>query len=193
MSWDASGILFEADGAIMRVSPDGGKPETLIARTTSDRVRSPHMLPDGRTVVFTLVEATANTRNIPVSDYPARIVAQSVTSAEQHVLIQRGMEGHYLPTGHLAYVSGNVLFVVPFDLRRLKVTGGPVPMVQGVKSEGGTAHYSVSATGSLVYVPGTESGAGGEGDCPSGPFSACWANGSLLSKRSKVISWLCVA
>ena len=162
VSWDASGILFEADGAIMRVSPDGGKPQTLIARTTSDRVRDPQMLPDGRTVVFTLVEATANTRNISSSDYPARIVAQSVTSAEQHVLIERGMEGHYLPTGHLAYVSGNVLLAVPFDLRRLKVTGGPVPLVQGIKSEGGTAHYGVSATGSLVYVPGTESGAGGE-------------------------------
>ena len=60
------------------------------------------------------------------------------------------------------YVSRGVLFAVPFDVRRLRVTGGPVPLVQGVRSDGGTAYYGVSATGSLVYVPGTESGIAGE-------------------------------
>jgi len=163
MSWDASGILFEADGSIMRVSADGGKPETLIARSTSDRLRSPQMLPDGRTVLFTVVDATANTRNISSADYPARIVAQSVNASEPaRVLIESGLEGRYLPTGHLAYVSRGVLFAVPFDGRRLKIAGGPVPLVQGIRSEGGTALYAVSATGSLVYVPGTEYGIGGD-------------------------------
>jgi Tol biopolymer transport system component len=161
MSWDASGLLFEADGSIMIVSADGGKPETLIARRTSDRLRSPHMLPDGRTVLFTVVDATANTRNISSADYPARIVAQSVRSSEPpRVLIESGMEGRYLPNGYLAYVSRGVLFAVPFDGSR--TTGVPVPLVQGVRSEGGTALYAVSATGSLAYVPGTESGIGGE-------------------------------
>jgi eukaryotic-like serine/threonine-protein kinase len=162
VSWDAGGILFEADGSIMRVSPDGGKPETLIARRTSDRLRSPQMLPDGQTVLFTLVDATANTRNISSTEYPARIVAQSVTAGEPQMLIENGMEGRYLTTGHLAYVSGGVLFVVPFDVRQLKVTGGPVPLVQGIRSEGGTAYYVVSASGSLAYVPGTEMGTAGE-------------------------------
>ena len=38
------------------------------------------------------------------------------------------------------------------------MTGGPVPLVQGIRSEGGAAYYGVSATGSLAYVPGTEAG-----------------------------------
>ena len=162
VSWDRSGIVFEADGSIMRVSADGGKPETLIAKRTSDRLRSPHLLPDGESVLFTLVDATANTRNISGSAYPARIVVQSLTSSEPRVLIENGMEATYLPTGHLAYVSGGVLFAVPFDARTLQVTGGPMPLVQGITSFGGTAYYAISATGSLVYVPGTESGTGGE-------------------------------
>jgi serine/threonine-protein kinase len=163
VSWDSSGILFEADGSIMRVPADGGKPETLIARSTSDRLLNPTMLPDGRTVLFTMVDSTINTRNVSRTDYPARLVAQAVTSNEPpRVLIESGMEGHYLPTGHLAYVSRDVLFVVPFDVRRLKVTGGAVPLVQRVRSQGGTAFYAVSATGSLVYVPWTESGIAGE-------------------------------
>ena len=163
ISWDSSGLLFEADGSIMRVSADGGKPETLIARRTSDRMLNPSLLPDGRTVLFTMADSSVNTRNVSRPDYPARIVVQTMKSNEPpRVLIESGMEGHYLPTGHLAYVSRGVLFVVPFDVRRLKVTGGAVPLVQGVSAQGGTASYAVSATGSLVYVPGTESGIGGE-------------------------------
>jgi eukaryotic-like serine/threonine-protein kinase len=163
MSWDASGILFEADGAIMRVSADGGQPETLIARNTSDRLRSPQMLPDGRTVLFTVVQATTNTRNISSADYPSRIVAQTVASSEPpRVLIESGMEGRYLPTGYLAYVSRGVLFAVPFNARQMKTAGVAVPLAQGVRSQGGTAQYAISGTGSLAYVPGTEAGIGGE-------------------------------
>ena len=51
------------------------------------------------------------------------------------------------------------VFAVPFDLRRLEVDGGPVPIVEGVsraatEADTGTAHFSVSNTGSLIYVPG---------------------------------------
>src|SRR5205814_7009585 len=62
--------------------------------------------------------------------------------------------------GHLVYALGGVLFAVPFNLPRLAVTGGPVPIVEGVRrSTGatGTAHFSVSSTGSLVFVPGPTS------------------------------------
>jgi serine/threonine-protein kinase len=48
-----------------------------------------------------------------------------------------------------------ILMAVPFDVGQLRVTGTPVPVVEGVlQDSGGTAHYSVSATGSLVYVSG---------------------------------------
>jgi Tol biopolymer transport system component len=45
---------------------------------------------------------------------------------------------------------------VPFDLQRLAVTGAAIPAVEGVLQStfSGAAQYSVSATGSLVYVPG---------------------------------------
>jgi hypothetical protein len=37
-----------------------------------------------------------------------------------------------------------------------------VPLIQGVRSDGGTANYAVSPSGSLVYLPGAESGTAGE-------------------------------
>ncbi len=113
VSWNADGILFESDGAIMRVSADGGKPETLIARQTSDRLRSPHLLPDGKTILFTVVDAATNTRNVSTPGLPSRIVAQSLTATEPQVLIEGAMEARYLPTGHLVYVSRSVLFACP--------------------------------------------------------------------------------
>jgi eukaryotic-like serine/threonine-protein kinase len=46
---------------------------------------------------------------------------------------------------------------VPFDPQRLEVTGAPVPVVEGVTQSiyTGAAQYSISSTGSLVYIPGS--------------------------------------
>src|SRR5262249_55499568 len=59
------------------------------------------------------------------------------------------------------------LFAVPFDLRRLAVTGGQVPVVEGVRrttSATGTAQFSFSNNGSLIYVPGPASTAATQQD-----------------------------
>jgi dipeptidyl aminopeptidase/acylaminoacyl peptidase len=56
---------------------------------------------------------------------------------------------------NLVYAQGANLMAVLFDLRRLATTGAAVPVVEGVlQSPGGAAQYSISETGSLVYVPG---------------------------------------
>ena len=48
---------------------------------------------------------------------------------------------------------------VPFDEERLEVTGGTIPLVEGVVSEfpGAFSHFTVSRNGSLVYVPAVSS------------------------------------
>ena len=73
-------------------------------------------------------------------------------------LIEGGSHARYVPTGHLVFARGGVLFAVPFDLKRLEVTGGQVPIVEGVwrtaSANSGAALFSVSDTGSLIYVPG---------------------------------------
>src|SRR5262249_26921392 len=92
----------------------------------------------------------------------AQIVAQSLKSGERKTLIEGGVDARYVATGHLVYATGNVLFAVPFDLARVQVTGGPVPVVEGVwRAEvfaginGGPADYAISDQGTLIYVPGT--------------------------------------
>src|SRR5438552_19000663 len=97
----------------------------------------------------------------------ARIVAQSLKSSKRGTLVSGGSDGRYLPTGHLVYALGGVLFAVPLDLRHLAVTAGPAPIVEGVKRSSGnlgTAHFSVSSTGSLVFVPGPASTSSAQSD-----------------------------
>ena len=88
----------------------------------------------------------------------AQIVVHSLETGERKVLIEGGRDARYLATGHLVYVFDGTLVAVPFDARRIEVTGGPVPMVEGILSAStstGAAKFSVSDTGTLVYVAGS--------------------------------------
>ena len=153
-------ILYGQPEGIMQVPGASGTPELLIPVDESETVFRPQMLPGGEWVLFTV------RRPGQASWDEAQIVAQSVTTAERTVLIDGGRDGRYVPTGHLVYGLNGVLFAVPFDVASRQVTGGPVPLVEGVREAvgavtgGGAAQFSVSATGSLVYVPG--SGDGGD-------------------------------
>ena len=66
----------------------------------------------------------------------AQVVIQSLKSGERQTLIEDGSDARYLPTGHIVYALGGVLYAVPFDLRRLQVTAGPVPILEGIRRAG---------------------------------------------------------
>jgi serine/threonine-protein kinase len=90
----------------------------------------------------------------PISQ--ARIGVYSLETGEQEVLIEGGIFGRYVPTGHLVYVRAGTLMAVPFDLAHLEVTGPPAPVLDedvAVFSQNGLALFSFSADGSLAYVP----------------------------------------
>ena len=156
-SWGPDDMILygELDG-IMQVSGASGTPALLIPVDEGESFYGPQMLPGGEWVLFT-VRAVGN-----ASWDEAQIVAQSVTTAERTVLIDGGRDGRYLPTGHLVYGLNSVLFAVPFDVGSREVTGGPVPLVEGVRSGTGptavTMQFGVSDDGSLVYVPGSAGG-----------------------------------
>ena len=137
----------------MKVSQNGGKPELLVSVNGDELAHGPQVLPDGQTVLFTLAKGTSSDRWDK-----GHIVVQSLRSGERKTLIEGGSDARYLPTGHLVYALGGVLFAVPFDLTRLEVKGGPIPIVEGVRraigAATGAAQFSFSDTGSLTYVPG---------------------------------------
>ena len=156
MSWGADGIVFGERGrGIMRVSANGGTPELVVSVKAGEDGFRPQMLPGGGAVLFTLATGTAADRWDK-----AKIVVQSLPSGERKTLIDGGSDARYLPTGHLVYALGGTIFAVPFNLGRLEVMGEGVPLVDGVRRPTdaggltGSADFSVSDTGSLVYVSG---------------------------------------
>jgi serine/threonine-protein kinase len=111
--------------------------------------RWPEFLPDGKAVLFAAGTTASNWSN-------AQVAVQPVGTGERRNLIQGGTYARYAPSGHLVYAQGGNLMAVPFDPQRLAVTGAAVPVVEGVLQNAisGAAEYSISATGSLVYVSG---------------------------------------
>jgi len=86
----------------------------------------------------------------------AQVAVQLVGTGERRNVIPAGMYPRYAPSGHLVYAQGGSLMAVPFDPQRLTATAAAVPVVEGVlqSTTTGAAQYSISASGSLVYVPG---------------------------------------
>jgi serine/threonine-protein kinase len=156
MSWGPDGILFgEAGKGVIRVSPNGGAAEVLVSIKPDELVQGPQMLPGGDAVLFTLARGSA-----AIGDRweKAQVVVQSLRSGQRKVLVEGGTDARYLPTGHIVYAFSGVVRAVAFDIKRLQVSGGPVPVLEGVRraptQATGTSQFSVAANGSLVYIPG---------------------------------------
>src|SRR5712692_933400 len=157
-SWGDDGtIAFEPDAqvAFSKVSSAGGTPQpltTLDKQAGETTQRWPQVLPGGKAVLFTS-SAILDFRN-------ADIVVYSMASGQRKTVQRGGFYARYLPSGHLVYMHEGTLFAVPFDLKRLEVTGQPAPILEGVVNTPafGAAQLSFSDTGDLVYVAGSGGG-----------------------------------
>ena len=154
-SWGEDGtIVFTPDirMALSKVSSAGGTPQpltTLDKQTGEFSHRWPQVLPGGKAVLF-----TSSITSISYED--ADIVVYSMSSGQRKTLLHGGYHPRCLASGHIVYMHEGTLFAVPFDLKRLEVTGQPAPIFEGVigvPSTGG-AQFSFSETGNLVYVAG---------------------------------------
>jgi dipeptidyl aminopeptidase/acylaminoacyl peptidase len=155
-SWGDDGtIVFEPDNraALSKISSAGG---TSLPLTTLDKQaeevtqRWPQVLPGGKAVLF-----TSNTHQYNYED--SDIVVYSLTSGERKTLERGGFHARYLPSGHIVYMHEGTLFAVPFDLKRLEVTGQPAPILEGVvtSTNYAGAQFSFSDTGNLAYIAGS--------------------------------------
>ena len=158
ISWDDGGILL-GGRAIVRLDPDGGTAHTLVQLGADEVAYRPEMLPGGRAVLFTLFAGTATFDAVS-----ARVVAQALGSKERTIIAEGGSDAHYIPTGHVVYGVGGVLFARSFDLARLHASGSATPVVEGIERGTGAVgvgvlQYSVADSGTMVYASGPAAGA----------------------------------
>ncbi len=154
-SWGADDhVVFAttlpSDG-IWRVQAAGGDPERL---TTPDAARrelrhaAPHLLPDGRRVVFSVLSADG---------WNASLVALD----SKHVTPLSGRLGglaSLVGGSHLVFAQDGGLVALPFDAERGTLATTPVPLLDRVATARlGSSYFAVSSTGVLAYVPADSS------------------------------------
>ena len=134
---------------LFRVSGDGGEPVPLTTLDPEQGETShglPFILP-GRDAVLFVIGAGPPllTGQLAVLDLATREVTR---------LGLAGVSPHYVSTGHLVYaVEDGSVRAVPFDPTSFEVRGNPVPLIEGVAVQrSGTANFSISNNGSLVYA-----------------------------------------
>ena len=152
--WASDNTIYfgQVSNSIARVSANCGTPEAVTTLDTAAGEishRFPQVLPDGKTVLFTIKQ-----NNITTFD-EAIIAAQRIGTTERKILVRGGTYARYIPSGHLVYARGFTIFAVPFDAERLEVKGAPVPIEAGVwmMQGSGQAAADFSNNGMLVFAP----------------------------------------
>ena len=148
----------EQQAPLFRIPAAGGEPEQL---TTLDEEKGeithrwPHVLPNGNAVLF-----VSHTENARFAE--ATIEVLDLESGARKQLIQGGTYPRWADSGHLLYAREGTLYAVPMDPVTLELRGSPGPVIESLTTnEGayGTAHYTVSDNGKLVYMQGAASAA----------------------------------
>jgi serine/threonine-protein kinase len=148
-SWtpDDTIVFGTATGGLARIPAGGGTIETI---TTPDSTKNelrhawPQVLPDGATVLYTVVTSTPEAYRIAVA---------SLKTRTSRVIVEAGAFARYVPSGHLVYVQGNTLMAAPCDPARL-TPGRAVAVLDGVATTAGTgsARFDVALDGTLAFV-----------------------------------------
>ncbi len=125
-TWSRSGqILFTVpnDGMYV-VQASGGVPDRLAPPLDTQCCGAwPHFLPDGRRFLYT----------VPGSDTSASgIYLGEIGNAHGRRLLDAVSSSTYVSPGFLSFARSGTLYLQPFDTRRLRLTGAPVPVSDGV-------------------------------------------------------------
>jgi eukaryotic-like serine/threonine-protein kinase len=146
--WTDDGTLYYPRSylsGLWRKRPDGA-PEMLTEPDSTELAHwHPQLLPDGRHVLFTAFRTPVDSARIQVLD---------LESGERRTVVQGGVHGQYVGTGHLLYARGNTIFAITFDPKTLETSGRAVPIIDGVAMSwpDGLSAFDVSANGTAVYI-----------------------------------------
>ncbi len=156
-SWAVDDTIYFAPtnvSGIMKVSASGGTATELTRRDQhlgEISHRWPHVLPDGKTILFTVWTGPGEDEK--------HMVRQTIGTSERHALVRGGDTPRYVTPGFLVYGRLDGLFAVPWQPAQLDLGGGvPITLPQSPRLENeGNSAYAVSDDGTLIYLAGGES------------------------------------
>jgi len=161
-SWGADGMIYaDNDGSacLVRVEAKAGAiPNRFTNLDTANSEYDhawPDVLPNGKGVLFTVTYS--GKKGVNGASYA--IAVAEIPSGKHRVIVENAIFARY-SSGHLLYVTDEKkLMVVSFDQNSMRVSGEPVAVTEGIRvGLGGSADLAISATGTLVYSTGAETG-----------------------------------
>jgi hypothetical protein len=159
-TWAADDMIYfvsSMPGGIMGLPAEGGQPREVVRIDfeKGERLHKyPSALPANKGLLFTV--ATVDSESFD----DAVIAVYSRATGQRRVLVEGGTHPRYSPSGHLVYGRSSNLIAVRFDPDRLKVTGQPFTVLEGVlmSRNTGVVNFDISASGDFVYIPGKADG-----------------------------------
>jgi serine/threonine-protein kinase len=153
VSWSPSGRLVLSVGNRLATVPEAGgvpKPLCTLDATHGETAQiAPLALSDGKHVLYTSLAMGG-----PAA---ARIGVASLDDGTATILDVQGSYPVGLVDDYLIYTTAaGAVMAVPLDLKRRRVTGVPVPVIDQVMAETGQAqsYIDMSPDGALVYLTG---------------------------------------
>ena len=160
-------VLLDTSG-LAAIPAAGGPPKEVLKVDFAKGERqpqTPHAIHGTKTLLLTMASAETETYD------DARIVAFQVDTGEKKTLVEGGANPRYSPSGHLLFARDSKILAVRFDPKRLKVSGQPAVVLEGVQMSRntGVVNYDLSATGDLAYA---------QGICDGGARTLVWVDRS---------------
>jgi serine/threonine protein kinase len=155
--WTRDGIIIfggRGAGALSKVSQAGGvaTPVTTVDIARGEAFHAlPTLLPDGKHFIY-LRNGGADV----IGMYGGSLDAKPEEQSKERFLA--GAFAASYVNGYLFFMRDNTLMAQPFDAGGLKMTGEPVPVVEGVATTGSIGVFSVSPSGALAYRSGASAG-----------------------------------
>ena len=145
LDWlDDGTILYEQIGpdnppTLVQIPEEGGEPLGVFS---GGGITWVHGLPNARGAL------------VIAAGLLLHVVDLRELSSEQ--ILEQVVRAWYAPTGHLVYVRiDGALFASPFDLDALAITGGAIPLFDGVRVVMNWADMRLAADGTMLYVEGS--------------------------------------
>jgi eukaryotic-like serine/threonine-protein kinase len=152
LCWGTDHNIYYApsySSTILRITDGGGTPQPAT-KLQADKGEladfSPDLLPDGKTILFTVFSGGNMDEGT--------LLAQKIGSNERKVIVAKGADPHFFAPNHLLYMTAGNLMAVEFDPAKLETTGSPAVVVQDVQAASGAAQFDISDNGALIYVNG---------------------------------------
>ena len=156
LDWSPDGTIVFTRGftlGLARVPASGGVAQTIMTPDPNKGESGylwPRLMPGASDLLFVINPESNASLN------EGRIAVEAPGSkGSREILDAQGSSPLYTASGHLVFFSGGSVRAAPFDLKRRKMTGPAVPVVEGVSIalHTGAVQAAISSSGTLVYAP----------------------------------------